>query len=795
MKMRFAAQSAGLLLVSVVWARAQTAETIDFNRQVHPIFAAKCLSCHSEEKRSGALSLATYGGVLAGGRNGGAIRPGNSAESLLMRRVDGQAQPAMPLGADPLTSAEIALIAKWIDQGARATPTSKPGKAKWEAPLVLAAPAIPPATWTDWTEPLDRFVSAYLARRGGAKPRPAPDRVFARRVYLDVTGLLPSPEDLQTFVNDRALGKRRKLVERLLAENQQYAENWITFWNDLLRNDEGVGYAGSRKSITDWLLPALKANLPYDQFVNNLLNPMTPSDPDGFLTGVNWRGDINASQTPHMQAAQNAAQIFLGINLKCNSCHDSFIAKWKLKDAYSLAGYFSPDSKLELFRCDTATGQFAEPGFLFSELNHVPPSGSLADRRATVASIFTDPRNGRLPRTMVNRIWQRLFGRGIVDPPDEMDGEPWSPETLDWLASDFVEHRYDLKRLLATILTSRAYEMPSIPRAAEQSREYVFRGPEIRRMSAEQFADAIGSITGEWRVLQPQGTNIGAYSREWRLASTSLTRALGRPIRDQVVSVRDNEAATLQALELVNGQKLTHWLMRGATKMLGQLPPEPASVFDSGSIRMQPKPSVEPNPVAFDIDVSKAAKVWLIVQDVDSYEPEKVEAVWGHAEFVNSDGSLTKLSSLKPLQGAGLRTSDGPIDYKGSHGEGVRVMTPSLVAYDISGKGFARLRGVVSIETRSLRDDINPRIRFFVFDKEPNMERLVSVASELPVPFPGPLLTSSQIVDRVFQYALGRAPAPGERRAAGNALKVLSPASVADLLWAVLMKPEFQLIR
>jgi hypothetical protein len=520
---------------------------------------------------------------------------------------------------------------------------------------------------------------------------------------------------------------------------------------------------------------------------------VAPSDPDGFLVGVNWRGDINASQTPYMQAAQNTAQIFLGVNLKCNSCHDSFISKWKLEDAYSLAGYFAPDSKLELFRCDAATSQFAEPGFLFSELNRPLASGSLPDRHATAASIFTDPRNGRLPRTLVNRIWQRLFGRGIVDPPDEMDGEPWSPEAVDWLASDFVQHGYDLKGLLATILTSRVYEMPSIPRSGDQARAYVFRGPEVRRVSAEQFADAIGAITGEWRVYQPQAAKVGTYSREWHVASSSLTRALGRPIRDQVISVRNNDATMLQALELVNGESLTHWLMRGAKKLLGQLPPETASVFDSGSIRMANRG--ESNPVPFDVDVSTANKLWLIVQDVDSYEPEKVEAVWGQAELVSADGGVTKLSALKPADSASLRTSDGPIEYKGATGEGVRVTTPSRVVYDISGKGFARLNGVVTIETRSLRDDINPRVRFFVFEQEPNMERLVPVAAELPAPFPGLLKTAPQIVDRVFQYALGRAPSPAERTAAEGSLRELSPGAVADLLWAVFMKPEFQLIR
>ena len=154
--------------------------------------------------------------------------------------------------------------------------------------------------------------------------------------------------------------------------------------------------------------------------------------------------------------------MFLGINLKCNACHDSFVSKWKLKDAYALAAYFSPDPTLQLYRCDVAQNRYAEPALPVSGAGARAGVDALADRRAAAAAIFTDPRIGRLPRTLVNRIWQRLLGHGIVANPDEMDGQPWSPALLDWLASDFVEHGYDVKHLIETIMTSRAYQMPAV---------------------------------------------------------------------------------------------------------------------------------------------------------------------------------------------------------------------------------------------------------------------------------------------------------------------------------------------
>src|SRR5258708_24153950 len=192
-----------------------------------------------------------------------------------------------------------------------------------------------------------------------------------------------------------------------------------------------------------------------------------------------------------------------------------------------------------------------------------------------------------------------------------MDGRPWSPELLDFLGSDFVDQGFDVKYLIRPILASRAYALPSVPRAAEPGpRDYVFAGPEVRRLTAEEFADAVGAITGEWNTYSGRpAAAAGVYGREWRVASSNLTRALGRPIRDQVSSTRATQASTLQALELVNGEIYTRRLSRGARRMLGELPPEPASLYNRAVAGRTPASS------AVDIDVSKARALRLIVQE------------------------------------------------------------------------------------------------------------------------------------------------------------------------------------
>jgi Protein of unknown function (DUF1549)/Protein of unknown function (DUF1553) len=639
-------------------------------------------------------------------------------------------------------------------------------------------------------------VASYLHTRRQQEPGVVGDATFARRVYLDVWGLLPPPEDLQAFVTDRTPGKREALVARLLADNGRYAEHWISLWNDLLRNEDGVSYfseTAGRKSITDWLLPALESNLPYDRFVRALLNPAVPGDPEGFLIGVNWRGETTAAVMPWMQASQNTAQVFLGVNLKCNACHDSFVSKWKLKDAYALAAYFSPDPKLQLYRCDVAQNRYAEPAFLFPEIAHAPASDALADRRAAAAAIFTDPRNGRLARTLVNRLWQRLLGRGLVANPDEMDGRPWSPELLDALAADLVDHGYDVKRTIAAIVMSRAYQMPSVPRTAEPpARDYVFAGPEVRRLTAEQFADAIGAMTGEWNTYPGRPPKPGGvYAREWRVPSSALTRALGRPVRDQVTSVRPAGASPLQALELVNGESYTHRLSRGARRLLGELVPEPASLFNGAFAGRSPKAG------SFDVDVSNASTLWLLVRDEGSNAPERMLPVWADAEFLTGDTRTVPLATLTPRDPAGLRSGDR------EPRAGVRATNPSMLVYDIAGKGFTRFRGRILAENAAaeIGSTLNPQLRFFVFDRPPNMEMLIPPAPGTPLPAPPVQTAIDGAIDRVFAYALGRAPSPAEREAARTALRRStadprpSAEGLADLLWAITMTPEFQFIR
>jgi hypothetical protein len=456
-------------------------------------------------------------------------------------------------------------LRRWIDEGLPWQEGFAFGKPAYVAPLAPRRPELPPAR-DGRTNPIDRLLDAYFAEYDLKRPLPVGDEVFLRRVYLDVIGLLPTLDQRDAFLKDKSPDKRNRLVRELLAHERAYAEHWLTFWNDLLRNDySGTGYIdGGREQITGWLYQALLSNKPYDKFVRELINP--PREAAGFIKGIKWRGRVNASQTPEIQFAQNISQVFLGINMKCASCHDSFIDDWKLDDAYGLAAIVA-DKSLPIFRCDEPTGETARAKFVFPELGRIDDTLPRDERLARLAELITHEGNGRLGRTITNRVWHRLMGRGIVHPVDALGNAPWSEDLLDYLAVHLAENGYDLKKTVELVVTSQAYQSQSVAAPTETSAdEFVFRGPLARRLTAEQFVDAIWRITGTAPLTMAAkvGNRGDEPVRAALLNSDLLMRSLGRPNREQVVTTRPDDLSTLQALDLTNGAALVELLDRGA---------------------------------------------------------------------------------------------------------------------------------------------------------------------------------------------------------------------------------------
>jgi mono/diheme cytochrome c family protein len=469
-------------------------DKVDFARDVRPIFDTACVKCHGKGKDKGGFSLETREVFFRGGDTGAPIVSGKSAESLLIELVSGlDPENVMPKKGSKLKPEQVALLRAWIDQGAN-WPVEVTFKKAPVNNLHPRKPALPPVK-SGLANPVDRLLAPSVREITYAKL--VEDRVFARRVYLDVIGLLPRPQELDEFIADKRSDKRAQLVSKLLHDNRRYAEHWLTFWNDLLRNDyKGTGYIdGGRKQISSWLFSALITNMPYDRFVAQLVSPTAESE--GFINGISWRGAVNASQKPVMQAAQSIGQVFMGVNLKCASCHDSFINDYTLADSYGIAAIYATND-LEIAECDKPTGKNAKVKFLYSELGEIDGTLSKVERAKQLSEILTSKKDGRLTRTIVNRLWAKFMGRGLVEPVDEMDSPAWNPNLLDWLAEDLAENGYDLKRTMQWILRSRAYQLPSVNLGEQADKTFVFHGPAIRRMNSEQFRDALGELTGVW---------------------------------------------------------------------------------------------------------------------------------------------------------------------------------------------------------------------------------------------------------------------------------------------------------
>ncbi len=483
------------------------------NLEVRAIFAHNCYQCHSENKSKGELVLENKRGVFKGGESGVVIVPGKPDESELYKRItlSPNEEGVMPKKGKILKDSEIKLIELWIQNGAHWSDQAV--KIFPEAELALVKPELPKIQ--NITHPIDKLVDVYFDKNSIDWYEVVDDRAFIRRAYMDAVGLIPEPKVVHDFINDNNPNKRERLVDTLLNDYQNYSQHWLSFWNDLLRND--YYSVGGKKPITHWLYTSLMNNKSYDQMVSELVNPVNGSE--GFIEGVKWRGVVNASQRTEMQAAQNIGQSLMGVNVKCASCHNSFVSNLTLDQAYGFATIFS-DSLLELNRCDKPIGKMAKANFLYPELGSVEGK-TVKDRLLKLSEVIVQRGNGRLYRTITNRFWDRLMGRGIVIPLDEMDNAPWDGDILDWLSADFIDSGTDLKHLIKRIMTSKVYQLPMVNYKKEEDlkTKYVFKGPVTRRLSAEQFSDAVSQVIAPLYpqvAFNPHGDDINAI-RIWHL--------------------------------------------------------------------------------------------------------------------------------------------------------------------------------------------------------------------------------------------------------------------------------------
>ncbi|MDV6030194.1 MAG: DUF1553 domain-containing protein [Phycisphaera sp. RhM] len=547
----------------------------DFVHDVVPVLKRNCVHCHGGLKAEGDFSLNTRETVVESGH----VDLDSPEDSYLLELIT-SSDPGLqmpPPDRPRMSEEEIGVLRRWVEGGVKWDSAFSFEIKTYEPPLRPREVELPAAR-DGRHHPVDRLLDRYLLERQLPDPPTIDDETFLRRVSLDLVGLLPSEEQRDAFLSDQNPNKRSELIESLLNDEIRYADHWMTFFNDLLRNDySGTGFiTGGRKQISVWLYQSLRTNKPFDVMVRELVAPPTP-DSQGFIDGIKWRGDVSAGQTLPIQFSQSISQSFLGINMKCASCHDSFVDRWKLTDAYGLAAIYA-DRKLELHRCDKPTGETAQAAWLFPELGQVDPQAPRAERLEQLAGLLTHPENGRFARTIVNRLWYQLMGRGIVHPLDAMQNEPWNEDLLDYLAVEFVRSHYDLKAMLRLIATSTAYQSRSeVADETGAGKTYLYRGPRAKRMTAEQFLDNVWRLTGTAPTesdvpVERQSGQSGEIPmiRASLKKNTALMKSLGRPMREQIVSMRPDRMTTLEAIDLANEPTLANAFAEGAVRLIKQ---------------------------------------------------------------------------------------------------------------------------------------------------------------------------------------------------------------------------------
>ncbi len=349
---------------------ARTRSAVDFERDVRPILEAHCIGCHTGSVAGADLRLDSRESMFAGGTSGPAIVSGRSSESLLVKRVLGQdGKPLMPLGGKRLTDRQIATLRAWIDEGAgrpvanaqtrtvKAATAATPKPTHWAyvTPVRPEPPSVRDKTWT--RNPIDAFVLARLEREGLGPSPEASKETLIRRVTLDLTGLLPTPAEIDAFLADTGPDAYEKVVDRLLA-SPHFGERWARPWLDLARYADTNGYEKDRRrsiwKYRDWVVDALNRDMPFDRFtIDQIAGDMLPdaTESQRIASGFN-RNAMNNEEggVDQMEArwrtivdrVDTTSTVWLGSTLACAQCHDHKFDPFTQRDFYEFFAFFEP---------------------------------------------------------------------------------------------------------------------------------------------------------------------------------------------------------------------------------------------------------------------------------------------------------------------------------------------------------------------------------------------------------------------------------------------------------------------
>jgi len=420
---------------------------------------------------------------------------------------------------------------------------------------------------------VDELIYAKHSKLRITAAAPASDEVFVRRLYLDVLGVLPTVAESDAFLADTNPAKRAALVDTLL-ERPEFSDLWAMKWAELLRVKSSVTL--DRKAMhryNDWLRASIRENKPMNELAAELLT----------ATGGNFTepaSNFYVVENEPIMMAENVAQVFMGIQIKCAQCHNHPFERWTMDDYYSFAAFFAQIGKktssdpreIVVYNSgggevkNQRDGQVMQPKFL----GGAQPDLAGRDRRAVLAEWLTSGENPWFAKNVANRVWQHFFGQGIIDPVDDVrvSNPPSNPQLLDELGKRLVSYNYDLRKLIRDICTSNTYQMSTRAPAESATDTRNFAYAKVRRLPSEMLLDAISQVTGG----QVKFASLPLGARALQVADgpsgNYFLEVFGRPARDTACACERRDDPTLaQALHLINGDTVQRAIQTPAGRM------------------------------------------------------------------------------------------------------------------------------------------------------------------------------------------------------------------------------------
>ena len=437
-----------------------------------------------------------------------------------------------------------------------------------------------------WVSPedynfIDKHVNNKLRKMKILPSDMCNDGEFIRRVSFDLTGVPPEPEQIRAFLADSTPSreKREKLVDTLIS-SREFVDNWANKWADLLQcNSENLGEKGVWV-FRQWIREAIAQNRPYDRFVRDLLTAQGSSFKN---PAVNYYRVLRDSG----KMTEDISQTFLGVRFNCAKCHDHPFERWTQNQYYQFGAYFAQigikrgylgRDVIRGFTGDNQTVAAEEIVYLMPEGGEVqhPKTGmtvapkvpfgtaedtaSAADRRTAFVNWLTSKENPLFAKALVNRTWSYFFGRGIIDPVDDIraSNPPSNPELLDALTEQFIQDGFDVRKLMRLVCLSRTYQLSFRPNKWNQDDQINFSHAQPRRLSAEEIVDAVAVATGTRSKFAGMAVRMRAVEIPTGMVEgDDFLTLFGRPKRQSACECeRTSNVSLAHALNLINGSTI-----------------------------------------------------------------------------------------------------------------------------------------------------------------------------------------------------------------------------------------------